>query len=68
MKKKQKFLIWFGWAFLLAIAFELTDYFIEHNLLSTFYVWIIEFMFLGLGYACAIIDYKLRNVKKVRKK
>ena len=68
MNKKQKFLIWFGWAFLLAIAFEITDYFIGHNLLSTFYVWVIEFMFLGLGYACAIIDYKLRNVKKVRKK
>lgn len=68
MNKKQKFLIWFVWAFLLAIAFEITDYFIEHNLLSTFYVWVIEFMFLGLGYACAIIDYKLRNEKKGKRK
>lgn len=68
MNKKQKFLIWFGWAFLLAIAFEITDYFIGHNLLSPFYVWVIEFMFLGLGYACAIIDYKLRNVKKGKRK
>ena len=68
MTKGQKFLIWFGWAFLLAVAFELTDYFIEHDLLSTFYVWIIEFMFLALGYICAVLDYKLRNVKKGRKK
>ena len=68
MKKHHKFLIWFLYLVALTVAFELTDYFIEHNLLSNFYVFVIEFMFLGLGYVTALLKFKLNNIKTGRKK
>ncbi len=65
---KNKFLIWFGWGFLFAVAAEITNYFIEHNMLGTFNVLLIELIFLGLGYLCAIIEYKFKENKKGKKK
>ncbi len=67
MKGWQKFLISFGWTILLVIAFEITDYFIENNMLGTFYVFLIEIMFLGLGASCVIIENKLKETKKRKK-
>ncbi|MBQ7409293.1 MAG: hypothetical protein IJV03_01885 [Alphaproteobacteria bacterium] len=61
MKRWQKNLIWFGWYFLLVVAFEITDYFVENNLLGTFYVFLIEIMFLGLGASCVFLEYKLKE-------
>ena len=68
MKRWQKNLIWFLYCVALVFAFDLTDYFIEHNLLSTFYVAVIEIMFLSLGNIGAYIAYKFDNVKKGKKK
>ena len=68
MKRWQRNLIWFLYFVMLAFAFNLTDYFVEHNLLSTFYVSTIEFMFLVLGNAGAYIVYKFNKVKKGKKK
>ena len=68
MKKQHKFLIWFLYFVILSVAFELTDYFIEHNLLSDFYVFVIEFIFLGLGYVMALLEFRLKNIKTRRNK
>ena len=68
MKRWQRNLILFLYCLVLVFAFELTDYFIEHNLLSNFYVATIEFMFLALGNAGAYISYKFNKVKKGKKK
>ncbi len=68
MKKWQKNLIWFGWCFFLVIAFDITDYFIEHNMLGTLNVLLIELMFLGLGASSVILEYKLKETKKGKKK
>ena len=61
MKRWQKNLIWFCWYFLLVVAFEITDYFVENNLLGTFYVFLIEIMFLGLGASCVVLESKLKE-------
>ena len=68
MKKWQKNLIWFVWCFFLVVAFDITDYFIAHNMLGTFNVLLVEMMFLGLGASSVILEYKFRDVKKGRKK
>lgn len=68
MKKQYKFLIWFCYFIILGIAFELTNQFVKHNLLSNLHVWFIEFMFLGLGYIAAHLEFKLKNSKIRRKK
>lgn len=64
MKKWHMFLIWFIYFVMLGIAFDITDYLIEKNLLSTWYVFLIEFMFLILGWVGARLEIKLSKNKK----
>lgn len=45
------------------VAFDITDYLVEHNLLNSVYVSLIEFMFLFLGWAGAKIQFKLHQEK-----
>lgn len=67
-KMKNKFLIGFGWGLLFAVAAEITNYFVEHNMLDGFYVLLIELMFLGLGALSVILENKLKETKKGIKK
>ena len=64
MKKWHVFLIWFIYFVMLEIAFDITDMLIERNLLSTWYVLLIEFMFLVLGWGGARLEIKLSKNKK----
>lgn len=64
MKKWHVFLIWFIYFVMLGIAFDITDMLIERNLLSTWYVLLIEFMFLVLGWGGARLEIKLSKNKK----
>ncbi len=64
MKKWRVFLIWFIYFVMLGIAFDITDMLIERNLLSTWYVLLIEFMFLVLGWGGARLEIKLSKNKK----
>ena len=64
MKKWRVFLIWFIYFVMLGIAFDITDMLIERNLLSTWYVFLIEFMFLVLGWGGARLEIKLSKNKK----
>ena len=64
MKKWCVFLIWFIYFVMLGIAFDITDMLIERNLLSTWYVLLIEFMFLVLGWGGARLEIKLSKNKK----
>lgn len=64
MKKWHMFLIWFIYFVMLGIAFDITDCLIEKNLLSTWYVFLIEFMFLILGWVGARLEIKLSKNKK----
>lgn len=67
MKKWHVFLIWFVYFVMLGIAFDVTDSLIERNLLSTWYVFFIEFMFLVLGWFGARLEIKLAKNKKGKK-
>lgn len=64
MKKWRVFLIWFIYFVMLGIASDITDMLIERNLLSTWYVLLIEFMFLVLGWGGARLEIKLSKNKK----
>ena len=68
MKKWQKIFIGFLYGVAIAVATELFSYFIEKNMLSNFYILLIEFMFLGLGYMCAVLESKFKETKKGKKK
>ena len=63
-EKWYVFLIWFIYFVMLGIAFDITDMLIERNLLSTWYVLLIEFMFLVLGWGGARLEIKLSKNKK----
>ena len=63
MKKWQRVSIWALWIIALIIAFDLTDYFIEHGLVSQLYVGIIEGMFLLLGAATHYLPTKKSKKK-----
>jgi hypothetical protein len=68
MKKWQKFLIWFACCIAFVLACDLTDYFVEQNLLSFWYVALIEGMFVLLGATGAYIDIWLRKQNKTNSK
>ena len=68
MKKWQKFLIWFTWCIAFVLACDLTDYFVEQNLLGFWYVALIEGMFVLLGATGAYIDIWLRKQNKTNSK
>lgn len=71
MKKGYVFIIWFIYAILIGVAFDITDYLIENNLLSEWYVCFIGSMFLVLGWFGARLEIKLaknKNNKKITKK
>lgn len=63
-EKWRVFLIWFIYFVMLGIAFDITDMLIERNLLSTWYVLLIEFIFLVLGWGGARLEIKLSKNKK----
>ena len=65
MKKWQKILIWVMYGVAIAAATDLFNYFIEKN---TFNVLLIELIFLGLGYLCAILESRFKETKKGKKK
>ncbi|MBO7066545.1 MAG: hypothetical protein J6W40_02905 [Alphaproteobacteria bacterium] len=70
MKKSHRFLIWFIYFIMMAVAFDVTDFLIERNLLSTWYVFLIEMMFLFLGWFGARLEIKLaknKNNKQTKK-
>ena len=67
MKKWQVFLIWFFYLIMLGIAFDITDYLIEKNLLDTWHVFLIELMFLVLGWFGAHLEIKLSKNKTKKK-
>ena len=64
MKKSHRFLIWFIYFVMLAVAFDITDSMISRNLLNTWYVFLIEMMFLFLGWFGARLEMKLSKNKK----
>ena len=68
MKKWQKILIGFVYGVAIAAATDLFNYFIEKNMLNTFNVLLIELVFLGLGYLCAILESRFKETKKGKKK
>ena len=63
-EKWRVFLIWFIYFVMLGIAFDITDMLIERNLLSTWYVLLIEFIFLVLGWGGVRLEIKLSKNKK----
>ena len=64
MKMWQKILIGVTYGVAIAVATDLFNYFIEKNMLNTFNVLLIELIFLGLGYLCAVLENKLKGKKK----
>ena len=65
---KNKFLIWFIYGVAIVIATDLFNFFIEKDMLNGIYALLIELIFLGLGYLCAILEYKFKENKKGKKK
>ena len=68
MKTWQKFLIWFVWSVAFVLACDLTDFFVEQNLLGFWYVALIEGMFVLLGATGAYIAIWLRKQDKKNSK